>query len=92
MPMVDRFVTVTEAKNKLLDLIRSLKTCQDVVAITRDGIPAAILLSMDQYEGLMETLEILADEKSIRSLRRSLKQAQSGKWKDHETVFGRGDV
>ncbi len=89
MPHVDQFVSVTEAKNKLPDLIRRLKTRTEVVAITRDGVPAAVLLSIDQFEGLMETLEILSDPKTMRSLRRSMKQVQDGKWVSHGTVFGR---
>ena len=80
MAHVDRFVTVTDAKNKLLDLIRRLKTRPEVVAITRDGVPAAVLLSIGHFEGLMETLEILGDSKTMRSLRRSVKQARTGKW------------
>lgn len=89
MPHVDQFVSVTEAKNKLLDLIRRLKSKQEIVAITRDGVPSAVLLSMDQFEGLMETIDILADPKAMRSLRRSLRQAEGGQWVRHEAVFGR---
>jgi antitoxin YefM len=89
MPHVDRYVSVTEAKNKLLDLIRNLKARQEIVAITRDGVPAAVLLSMDQFEGLTETIEILSDPGAMRSLRKSLKQAKVGKWVSHEAVFGR---
>ncbi len=89
MPQVDEFVSVSEAKNKLLDLIRRLKHKQKIVAITRDGVPTAVLLSMDQFEGLMETIDILSDQKAMRSLTRSLKQAERGKWVRHESVFGR---
>jgi antitoxin YefM len=92
MPHVDQFVTVSEAKNKLLDLIRSLKARQEVIAITREGVPSAVLLSMDQYEGLMETIEILSDQKTMRSLRRAMRQAKAGKWVAHEAVFGRAGV
>lgn len=92
MPHVDQFVSVTEAKNKLLDLIRLLKTRPEVVAITRDGVPVDVLLNTDQFEGLMETLEILSDPQTMRSLRRSVKQAQARKWVPHETVFGREDL
>jgi antitoxin YefM len=88
MAQVDQFVSITEAKNKLLDLIRNIKLRQHVVAITRDGVPTAVLLSMDQFEGLMETIEILSDSKSLRSLKRSLKQAEAGNWVAHEEVFG----
>ncbi len=89
MPQVDEFVSVSEAKNKLLGLIRRLKHKQKIVAITRDGVPSAVLLSMDQFEGLMETIDILSDQKAMRSLTRSLKQAERGKWVRHESVFGR---
>lgn len=89
MPHVDRFVSVTEAKNKLLDLIRGLKSRQEIVAITRDGVPSAVLLSMDQFEGLMETIDILSDQKTMRALRKAMKQAKDGKWVSHEAVFGR---
>jgi len=89
MPQVDEFMSVSEAKNKLLQLIRRMKGRQEVVAITRDGVPSAVLLSMDQFEGLMETIEILSDQKGMRALRRSLKQAEKGQWVRHGDVFGR---
>ena len=89
---LDQLASVREAKNKLLDLICRLKTRQEVVAITRGGVPAAVLLSTDQFEGLMETLEILSDPKTMRPLRRSVKQAQVGKWLPDESVFGREDL
>ena len=88
MPQVDEFVSVSEAKNKLLDLIRRMKHKQEIVAITRDGVPSAVLLSMEQFEGLMETIEILSDQKSMRSLCRSLKQVKNGQWVSHSEVFG----
>lgn len=89
MATIDQFITVTEAKNRLLDLLRTVKTRQDVLAITRDGIPTAVLLSMEQYEGLVETIEVLSDQPAMRSVKRSLKQAQAGRWVEHGTVFGR---
>ena len=89
MPHINQFVSVTEAKSRLLSLVRDLKTKDEIVAITRDGVPSAVLLSMEQFEGLMETIEILSDQKAMRSLRRSLKQAEAGRWVSDERVFGR---
>lgn len=48
------------------------------------------MLSLDQYEGLIETAEILSDQREMRSLRRSLKQAGKGQWASYREVFGRG--
>ncbi|NOU11067.1 MAG: type II toxin-antitoxin system Phd/YefM family antitoxin [Nitrospira sp.] len=89
MPQVDEYVSVSEAKNRLPDVIQQMEHKQEVVAITCGGIPSAVLLSMDQFEGLMETIEILSDQKSMRVLRRSLKQAEKGQWVSHREVFGR---
>lgn len=50
-------------------------------------MPAAVLLSVDQYRGLIETIELLADSRTMRSLKRSLKQAVDGKWLSHGEVF-----
>lgn len=92
MPHVDHFVSVTEAKNKLLDLIRNMKHREEIVAITRDGTPAAVLLSMAQFEGLMETLDILSDSKAMPAIRKSIRQADAGRWVPHERVFGRKEA
>jgi antitoxin YefM len=92
MPHVDQFISVTEAKSRLLSLVRDLKAKHEIVAITREGVPSAVLLSMEQFEGLMETIEILSDQKAMRSLRRSLKQAKGGRWVTHERVFGRAEA
>ncbi len=41
MPRVDQYVPVTEAKNRLLELIRRLKMKHEALAITHNGVPAA---------------------------------------------------
>jgi PHD/YefM family antitoxin component YafN of YafNO toxin-antitoxin module len=54
---------------------------------TKNGVPEAILLSMNKFEGLMETLEILSDEKAMTSIRKSIEEARKGKWLDYDEVF-----
>ncbi|MBX3332965.1 MAG: type II toxin-antitoxin system Phd/YefM family antitoxin [Nitrospira sp.] len=89
MPHVSEIVSISKAKNRLSSLIHRMKHRQAVVAITCGGVPSAVLLSMDQFEGLMETVEILSDQKSMHTLRRSLKQAEKRQWVSHRSVFGR---
>ena len=71
MPTIDRFVPVSAAKNRLLNLARRVQRDADVIALTRNGVPSAILLSPEKFEGLLETLEILSDARTMRALRRS---------------------
>jgi len=88
MLTIQDYIPITKAKSKLLDIIRKIESSDDTVAITKNGIPEAVLLSMNKFEGLVETLEVLSDEKAMKSIRKSIKEAREGKWLDFDEVFG----
>ena len=88
MLIIQDYIPVTKAKAALLDIIRNIENSQDAIAITKNGVPEAVLLSMKKFEGLLETLEILSDEKAMRSIRKSIKEAQKDRWLDFDEVFG----
>ena len=81
------YLPVSKAKNRLLRLVRELEERQEAIALTRDGVPTAVLLSMEQFHGLRETIEILSDRSTVRALRRSLKQATEDRWVSYRDVF-----
>jgi antitoxin YefM len=90
MKQVSHFLPVTEAKNRLLHLIREIDEKDEVLIITRGGVPVAVMLSPERYEGLLETIEVLADRQAMQSLRRSIEDSQEGRWvTDEDEVFGK---
>ena len=89
MNEISRYVPITKAKNDLLDLIRQIESVDESVAVTKNGVPAAVILSMEKYKGLLETLDILSDEDTAKSLRTSIRQGRKGKWLHPEKVFRR---
>ncbi len=88
MQMIQDYIPVTKAKAALLDLVRKIQDSDDAIAITKNGVPEAVLISMKKFKGLMETLEILSDEKAMKLIRKSIKEAQKGEWVDFDKVFG----
>ena len=88
MQIIQDYVPVTKAKAVFLDLIRKIQDSDDAIAITKNGVPEAVMISMKKFQGLMETLEILADENAMKSIKKSIKQAKKGEWVDFEEVFG----
>ncbi len=74
---IDTYIPVTRAKTKFLDMIRMLDTEGSTVAITRNGVPKAVLMSMDQYEAMQETMTILGDRDMMDQIRRSLDDIRS---------------
>lgn len=89
MNEISRYVPITKAKNDLLELIRQVESIDESVAVTKNGVPAAVILSMEKYTSLLETLEILGDEDIVKSLRVSIRQARKGKWLRPDEVFRR---
>ncbi len=85
--IIQDYIPVTKAKSALLDLIRQIEGSNEAIAITKNGVPEAVLLSMKKFEGLLETIEILADENAMKAIRKSIKQANRGDWIDFDEVF-----
>jgi antitoxin YefM len=76
---VTKTVPFTEARAKLSDLLDELETRHEHVIITRNGRPAAVLVSADEQEVLEETLEILQDEELLQALHESDEDVKSGR-------------
>ncbi|MCJ7440744.1 MAG: type II toxin-antitoxin system Phd/YefM family antitoxin [Thermoanaerobaculaceae bacterium] len=72
-------VPLSEAKTHLARLLAEVEKLGEGVTITRSGRPAGVLLSIEEYEGLLETLDILADSKLMASLRRGLRDAEKSR-------------
>jgi antitoxin YefM len=89
MNEISKYVPITKAKSDLLALIRQVENVDESVAVTKNGVPTAVILSMEKYTGLLETLDILSDEGAAKSLRTSMRQARKGKWLRTDEVFRR---
>ena len=81
-------VTITEAKAHLTQLLRDVQELGEQIVITRSGRPAGVLVSADEYDGLLETLEILVDPDLSRAVREGLQQAEAADLLSEEEVWG----
>lgn len=80
-------VPLSEAKTHLAKLLADVEALGEEVVITRSGRPVGVLLSLTDYEGLIETLEVLADQDLARSIEQGLAEADAGKVVSHEDVW-----
>lgn len=71
MQTIDVLIPITQAQAKFLDMVRQIHETNDTIAITRNGVPEAVMISMRKFEGLLETIDILADSETMGQLRRS---------------------
>lgn len=69
---------LSDVKAHLSELVDRVEGQHDRVTITRNGRPAAVLLSTDDLEGLEETLEIMSDQSLIESIATGREAARRG--------------
>lgn len=87
MQTIETFVPITQAKAKFLDMVRQLQDTNDTIAITKNGVPEAVMLSMRKFEGFLETIDILADPETMRLLKGSIKDVKAGRLVDLDEAF-----
>jgi prevent-host-death family protein len=68
---------ITTARQEFLDLPKVVQ--DEPVIVTRHGRPVMTLLSVEQFEGMLETIEILSDQVFAKRLKAGIGQARSGK-------------
>jgi len=87
MPAIEQFVAMSQAKARLPDILDTIQKNDDAIAITKNGVPAVVLLSMARFEGLLETIEILADADIRRQLGQSAQDVVAGRLLDADEAF-----
>lgn len=70
-------LSISEAKMKLSGLVEVVRATDEEILITKNGSPAAILISPDEYESLKETSAIRSDTALMREIRKGIKELKS---------------
>lgn len=74
-----KILPLSEAKARLNRLVDEVRERQEEILITKNGRPAAVLLSADEVESWKETLAIMADRDFMAEIRKGLKQLRQRK-------------
>ena len=85
---MSRVLSLSEAKAHLSRLVAGLQKDEEELVITRNGRPAAVLISAEEYEAWRETRAIRRNRALMREIREGLRQLEKGKRFTFEEVFG----
>lgn len=64
-----KVLPLSEAKTRLSGLVDEVERRDEEIVITRNGRPAAVLVSADEYESWSETRAIRSDSGLMRDIR-----------------------
>ena len=76
---------LTETRDRLSEIIDEVSTQGTEWVVTRHGRPAAVIVGFDEYEALIETLNILSDDETTDALAEAALDVAEGR------VSGLGD-
>ncbi|MEX2516970.1 MAG: type II toxin-antitoxin system prevent-host-death family antitoxin [Gammaproteobacteria bacterium] len=78
-----RVISFSEARNRLKSILDQVVNDSDYTVITRRDSENAVVMSLDQFNGLMETVHLLKSPANAAHLSKSIKQYSAGKAKQH---------
>jgi prevent-host-death family protein len=65
-------LSLSEAKMKFSSIVDMVSSTDEEIVITKNGRPAAIIISPDEYESIKETANIRSDAALMKEIRRGL--------------------
>ena len=74
-----KILSVSEAKMKLSALIETVNSTDEEVVITKNGRPAAVLVSPDEHESWRETMWIRSDADLMAEIKKGLEAIKGDK-------------
>lgn len=63
---------LSEVKMKLSGLVEEVKNTDEEILITKNGAPAAVLVSPEEYEGWKETARVRANSSLMAEIRKGV--------------------
>lgn len=65
-------LSLSEAKMKFSGLVNTVSTTDEEVVITKNGHPAAVLVSPSEFEGWKETIRVRSDSALMDEIKKGL--------------------
>ena len=69
--MSEIVLPLADIKKRLSEIVDGVEQRHDRVLLTRNGRPAAVIISPEDLEALEETLDILSDPQAMRAIRKA---------------------
>ena len=81
-----RVISFSEARNQLKSVLDQVVDDADYTVITRRNAEDAVVMSLEQFNSLMETVHLLKSPANAAHLAKSIAQYRAGKTEQHGLV------
>lgn len=89
--MAKKTYTATEARKQFYKLLRAASQPGKRITITLEGQDPVVLMSQDDLEGWLETLEVMSDPQLVKDIKEAEERQEWHKWEDVKKELGLED-
>lgn len=79
-------VTYTEARNNFKSILDRVAEDADYTVISRRDAEDAVVMSLEYFNAIQETLHLLSTPANVKHLERSIAQYRKGEIESHELI------
>lgn len=72
-------INLKQLRPKLPEIIKEIDSKLERYIVTKRGKPVAVMISPDDLDSLLETIEILSDKETVRRIKKAEKEIKEGK-------------
>lgn len=80
-----KFLSLTQARKDLFKLSEEVQHPSTYITLTLEGQPKVVMMSSEEFDSIMETMEILSDPQALQNIREAEADFEKGNfvsWED----------
>ena len=81
-----KMLSATKARKEFFKLIEATKRPGRHITLTVDGEPEVVMMSYEDYEGWLETLDIMSDPTLMKGIKKGMEDSKNGRTYTEEQV------
>lgn len=75
---MNKIFTASEARKEFFSILREIETPGVFITITHAGHPKGVFISFEEFEGWMETMDIMSDPEEVKTIRNAQREKEKG--------------
>ena len=81
-----KIMTYTESRARYAEVLDQVVNDREEIVITRQGHGSVVMMALDEYESLMETVYLMQSPANARHLRESITRHRAGEGIVHDLI------
>jgi antitoxin YefM len=81
-----RVVNYSDFRNNLAENLNAVNEDKDIVVVSRTQGKNVVVMDLDEYNSILETLHLTSTEANRRRLREAITEMESGKASKHKLI------